>query len=96
MDRGQSQIAASNAQAAVGLELVEERGDQRCVDLLEGQVRRRPSEALLGEDQELSERVAIGADGMRTRLALLHQPLGEEAFQQGRESGCAGHGRSSQ
>ena len=49
MDRGQSQIAASNAHAAAGLELIEERGDQRCVDLLERQARGRPSEALLAQ-----------------------------------------------
>ena len=96
MDRGQSQVAASNAQAATGLELLQERNDQRGVDLLEGQARGRPSETLMREDQELSEGVAIGADGVRTCLALLHQALGKEAFQQGREAGCAGHDRSSQ
>ena len=39
MDRGQSQVAAPNAQAAAGLELLQERNDQRGVDLLEGQAR---------------------------------------------------------
>ena len=53
-------------------------------------------EALLREDQELSEGVAIGADGVRARLALLHQALEKEALQQGGEAGRWSHERSSQ
>ena len=42
---------------------------------------------LLHELQELPEGVAIGTDGVGTRLALLHQALGEEALQQRRKAG---------
>ena len=37
---------------------------------------------LLGKLQEQTEGVPIGADGVRTRLALTHQALGEEVLQQ--------------
>jgi hypothetical protein len=40
-------------------------------------------QALLGKDQKLPERVAIGLDGMRARLALLHQALGKETLYEG-------------
>jgi hypothetical protein len=38
------------------------------------------------------EAVAIGTDGVRTRLTLLHQALSEETFQQGREADGSVHG----
>jgi hypothetical protein len=40
-------------------------------------------QTLLGEEQKLPERVAVGLDGMRARLALLHQALSKETLQQG-------------
>ena len=90
MDRGQSQIAASNAQAPAGLELVEERNDQRGVNLLESQARGRQSETLLREEQELSEGVAIGGDSVWTCLALLHRSLGFTSSKtEGRRVGCS-------
>jgi len=41
-------------------------------------------QALLDEEQQLPERVAVGKEGMRAGLALLHQALGKETLQQGR------------
>ena len=40
-------------------------------------------QALLGEEQQLSERVAVGTEGMRAGLALLNQALCKETLQQG-------------
>ena len=80
MDRGESQIAAPNAQAAAGLEVLQERGDQRCVDLLEGEPRGRPSETLVREDQELSEGVRRAgftvSSGAKTGAVTLMQRFG--------------------
>src|SRR5258708_6439099 len=43
------------------------------------------------------ESVAIGTDGVRTRLALLHQALSKETLQQCRQTDAgSAHGRSSQ
>jgi hypothetical protein len=41
---------------------------------------------LLDEPQELTEGIAVGTDGVGTRLALLHQALGKEALQHRRKS----------
>jgi hypothetical protein len=38
-------------------------------------------QALLCEDQELTEGISIRTDSMRTGLALLHQALGKETLQ---------------
>jgi hypothetical protein len=35
---------------------------------------------MFGKRQELTEGFAIGTDGVRTRLALLHQALSEETL----------------
>jgi DNA primase len=40
--------------------------------------------------------IAIRTDRMRTGLPLLHEPLGEEPFQQGSEAGSGGHDCPSQ
>ena len=50
------------------------------------------------EVQELTESIAVGTDGVGTRLALLHQAVGEEPLlQHGKASSLGhGHGRSSQ
>ena len=37
---------------------------------------------LLGELQKQAKGVPIGTDGVRTRLPLIHQALGEEVLQQ--------------
>ena len=62
-------------------QVIEKRHDQGRIDRFERQNRGRLVQSLLGELQELAERVAIGADGVRTDLPLLHQPLCEEALQ---------------
>src|SRR5438093_1295398 len=41
---------------------------------------------LVHELQKLTEGVSIGPDGMRARLALLHQALREKSLQQGRKA----------
>jgi hypothetical protein len=38
-------------------------------------------QSLLYELQELTEGIAVGTDGVRARLALLHQALTKEALQ---------------
>jgi hypothetical protein len=41
---------------------------------------------LLGKLQQQPEGIAIRTDRMRASLPLLHEPLGEEPFQQGSEA----------
>jgi hypothetical protein len=81
MDCREAKIPRANANALVLLKLIEERDNQRSIDVREVQPGRWLMQALLHELQKLPEGVAIGTDGVRTRLALLHQALREEAFQ---------------
>jgi hypothetical protein len=65
--------------------------DQRGIDLLEAQARRRLMQVLLRERQKLTEGISIGTDGVRAGLALLHQALGKEPLQQRRQGGGSTH-----
>jgi hypothetical protein len=53
-------------------------------------------QSLQSELKQQPERVAIGADRVRTRLLLLHETLSEEALQQRRKTGGWLHSASSQ
>src|SRR5207249_11268049 len=92
----QPQIPAANAQALLFLQAIQKRHDQRGIDLLEAQMRRRLMQTLFDELQELTEGVPIGTDGMRARLPLLHQALCEESLQQRWKAGESSHGWPSQ
>src|SRR6266705_791318 len=78
------------------LQVIEKRHDQGRIDRFERQSRGRLVHSLLSELQELTERVAIGAYGVRTDPSLLHQTLCEEALQKWSEADGGAHGRSSQ
>ena len=91
----QPQIPAPHTQA-LRLELIQKRPNQRGVHRLEAQSRGRHVQPLVRKFQQQAERVAIGRYGVGTRLSLLQQALREEPFQERRQRGVAGHGRSSQ
>jgi len=59
------------------LEVLEERGDQRRVELGDVQLAGRLAGALRGEAQQQAERQAVGGDRVRARCALADQPVGE-------------------
>jgi hypothetical protein len=71
VQRSEAQISATNAQPLL-LQAIQKRHDQRGVNLLEIQLGRCFMQPLLHELQELTEGVAVGTDGVGTRLALLH------------------------
>jgi len=56
---GQSQVSANGADTTRGLHIFEERGDQRCIDLLEGQLLRCNAEPRLRELQEQPKAVPV-------------------------------------
>jgi hypothetical protein len=85
VDSGQAYIPAAHAQPSMLLEMIEKRHDQRRIDLLELQARRRRVQPLLRKRQEQPESIAIRTNRMRTNLTLLHQALREEPFQQRRK-----------
>jgi hypothetical protein len=48
------------------------------------------AQPLFRELQQQAEGIAIGTDRMRAGLPVPHEPLGEEAFQQGGKAGSSG------
>ena len=63
------------------VEVIEKRRDQRGINCLERQSRRRRMQPLLCKFQQQTEGIAIRTNRMRTGLPLLHETLGEEPFQ---------------
>ncbi len=74
-------------QAAVVLELLEERRDQRLVEVVPVQVRRGCSGRVTREAQQQPQRVAVGDDRARAGVQLTGQAVAEERLQ-GRCDGC--------
>jgi hypothetical protein len=71
-------FAGSGAVAAVDFEVVEERADQRRVEVVDGELARLLAGSLGAEREQQPERVPVGGDRLRARVALGDQPLGEE------------------
>jgi hypothetical protein len=66
------------------LEVLEERGDQRRLELRDVEVAGRRAGAVGGESQQQPKRVAVGGDRVRARRALADQAVGEVRLQRGR------------
>ena len=69
-DRGEPQVAGSRAVVAVGFKVLEERGDQRLVEIAPVQRRRRDSGPVVGEAQQQAQAVAVGGDRARAGVQL--------------------------
>jgi hypothetical protein len=72
MNRRKAQVTAADANTLTVLQIVEEGNDQRRVDFLEVQARRRLTQYSFGELQKLPKCIAIGTDCMGTCLPLLY------------------------
>src|SRR5262249_19588003 len=81
-DCRQTQVAAAGSDSAVLLQIVQESSNHGRIDLVKCQAGGRLVQMLLGELQQQAKGVAIGTNGMRTRLPLIHQAVSEELFQQ--------------
>ena len=75
-DRGQARVAGADRVAALVLEVIEERADQRCLEIVEVEIAGRLAGVLGGEGQQQPDRVAVGGDRVRTGLPLADQPVG--------------------
>jgi hypothetical protein len=96
MDSGQTEVPRSRRYVTNLLQFIEEINHQGRVDVFEGQCRRCPAQPLLCKLQQQPKRVTVGSNRVGARVTLLHQPLCEEAFQQGGESRLARHDVSPQ
>lgn len=92
--RGEPGVATARGIPAITLEVIEKVAKKAGVEVRERELGRRPAEARGGEAQEQPEGGAICGDGVRARLALPDQTVGEEGLQQRRELGGR-HGTSS-
>ena len=90
VDRREPVVAGRDHVVASVFEVVEERGDQRRVEIGDVQGARRLAGAFGGEAEQQPEGVAVGGDRVRTRAALTDQPVGEVGLHRRRERG---HGR---
>ena len=75
VDGRQPKIPAPHAQPSMLLQVIQKRHDQRRVDRLEGQARRRRVQSLLRKRQQQTEGVAIRADRVRTGLPAKRGPV---------------------
>ena len=91
VDRGEPGVAGGHAVAAIGFQMGEERGDELCVEVADVEPGRCFAGVLLREDEQQSQCVAVGGDGVRAGVTLGGQPLGEEHLDRGRQRG---HGRA--
>jgi hypothetical protein len=78
VDGGQAGVAGADAVSPRGSQVVEERADQRGVQVGDPQPRRGAARLLLGEGQQEPEGVAVGGDRVAAGVALPDQPVGEE------------------
>ena len=85
VDRREAVVAAADAVAASFLEVVQERGDQRRVELGDVQLAGRIAGPVLREGEQQPERLAVGGDRVRARSALGDQPVGEIGLHRGGE-----------
>jgi len=91
VDGGPPVVAGGGAVVAVAFEVVQERRDERRVELGDVQGGGRLAEAFGCEGQQEPEGELVGADGVRAGGALADQPVGEVGLQCGGERG---HGRA--
>ena len=84
-DRRQARVAGPDRVAALVLEVIQERADQRRLEIVDVEIAGRLVTVLGGECKQQADRVAVGGDRMRAGLSLGDQPIGEERLQRRRE-----------
>ena len=80
-DRGQPRVAGADLVAALVLEVIEERADQRRLKIVDVEIARRGAGLLGDEGEQQPDRVAVCGDRVRARALLPDQPVGEERLQ---------------
>src|SRR6202163_1330978 len=78
----QAQVSRPDADASIRLEICEERADERRIEIVKGQGRRKLAEPRLCKREQQPERVPVGCDRVGADVALTHEPLGEVTLDQ--------------
>ena len=81
VDRCQPGVAGADGVVAVVLEMVEERDDQRRVEIGDVELVGLFAGALGGESEQQPDRVPVGGDRVRAGLALADEIVGEEGLE---------------
>jgi hypothetical protein len=92
--RREACIAGPRAIVSRGLEVIEKRQQQWCVQVGQRDSRRRFVQSILCVGEQQSKRIAVAGHRARTRLSLSDQMLVKEVLQQRRERRGHGHERS--
>ncbi len=79
-DRRQPSIAGANAVVTVCLEMIQERSNQRCVEIRELKLTGLFADSFTDEREQQPERVPVRGNRVRTHLPLADQPCGEECL----------------
>jgi hypothetical protein len=87
VDRRQPGVPGPHAVAALLFEVIEERGDQGGVEVLELERGWLLPGPLVGEAEQQPEGVSVGGDRVRADALLADQPAGEERLERRRERG---------
>jgi hypothetical protein len=81
VDGREAGVAGPYAVLAVDLQVLEERRDQRCAELVKSDVGGSFAEAVVHEAQQQRERGLVGADRVGARLAFPSKALDEEGLE---------------
>src|SRR5579875_718536 len=81
VDRPEPGVAGSRTVPAIGFEMREERGDQWSVQVVKVQLEWLLAGLVVRVAEQQLERVSIGRDRLRARVALDHQTVAEEPLQ---------------
>jgi hypothetical protein len=77
---GEASVSRRDGVATRLLEVSEEADDERCVEIRQCKLGGCLADVVPREGEQQTERVAVGRDGVRTRVSLLLETLGKECL----------------
>ena len=95
MDGGEAHISAAGAVVAFVFEMIEKEAEEHGIEVGKHDFRWYLAQLLLGIGQQETEGVAVACQGMRTRLSLPDEAVGEKRLQEGWKGSGGIHGWTS-
>jgi hypothetical protein len=94
VDSSQAGIPGASAVFAIALQVIEEKTNEGCIEVFDAKLGWAFVEPFLRKLQKQAEAIAISRDGMRARLPLAKQAIGEKRLKKRGEAG-GNHGCTS-
>jgi hypothetical protein len=92
VDGSEARIPCPSAVLADTFQVVKEKTNEGCIEILDAKLGRHFAELLFGKTQKQAEAITISRDCMWARLPLAQQAIGKEALKKrgkvGRDHGC--------